>query len=184
MASSQSPVSPSTYWLHSPPFTMSTAGKSQKTGLDSWKQRSPPMQWRREGATCLLKQFGGSVGVVWIGGISKEGKTLSTVELFEWRLGKWWTLPPLLQGRAGCATACCTSGRVFVVGGYQISTGSALASGELFEFGATHQWKSLTSDMETPRWHCAAVALTRPEVVMVVGGEFLLNGLFFVLYLE
>lgn len=150
---------------------MSTTGRSQKTGLESWKQRSPPMQWRREGATCLLKQFGGSVGVVWIGGISKEGETSCTVELFEWRLGKWWVLPPLLQARAGCATACARGSTIFVIGGYQVSTGSALASGESLEFGTTHQWKPLTSNMKTPRWHCAAVALSRPEVIMVVGGE-------------
>lgn len=149
---------------------MSTAGQSHKSGLDSWEKCSSPNSWRRDGSTCFLKQCGEAVGVVLVGGISGDEETSSSVELLEWRLGKWWTLPPLLEARAGCATAC-VRGTIFVVGGYQISTGSALESGERFEFGTTHQWKPLDDAMETPRWYCAAVALARPEVVMVVGGR-------------
>jgi len=149
---------------------MSTVDGSHKSNLDSWKKCSSPNTWRRDGSTCLLKQCGESVGIVWIGGISNDEETSSSVEMLEWRLGKWWTLPPLLQARAGCATAC-ARGTVFVVGGHQVSTGTALNTGELFEFGTTHHWKSLPDTMETPRWHCAAVALTRPEVVIVVGGR-------------
>lgn len=150
---------------------MSTAGGSATSGLDAWKKcPSPNSCWRRDGSTCLLKQCGEAVGAVWIGGISSKEETCSSVELYEWRLRKWWTLPPLLEARAGCATAS-VRGSIFVVGGYQVATGSVLQSGESFEFGGTHQWQALPNSMETPRWYCTAVALTRPEVIVVVGGR-------------
>ena len=107
-------------------------------------------------------------GVIVVGGRSGESDALDTVELFEWRLRRWWKMPPLTTPRCGCMVATIND-NIFVAGGYQGDR--HLDSAEIFSFGKDgQQWEPVVN-MTTSRWYGAAVALSRHNLILAIGGR-------------
>ena len=107
-------------------------------------------------------------GVVVVGGRSPQEDFLDTVEMFEWRLRRWWKLPSMTTPRSGCM-ATTINGNIFVAGGYHNER--QLNSAEMYSFGGDSQKFEPLADMPTSRWHGVAVPLPRHNVVLVVGGR-------------
>ena len=108
------------------------------------------------------------VGVVIVGGRSAEEDCLDTVEMFEWRLRRWWKLPSLSTPRSGCM-ATTINDTVFVAGGYHGE--KQLDSAEMYAFGSENLQFEPIANMTTCRWYGAAVPLPRHNVVLVIGGR-------------
>ena len=108
------------------------------------------------------------LGVVVVGGRSVDEDCLDTVEMYEWRLRRWWKLPPLTTARAGCMVATIND-TVFVTGGYHGAT--QFDSAEVYSFGGERQRFERIASMPTCRWYGAAVPLPRHNVVLVMGGR-------------
>ena len=147
----------------------------------NWKSDAPKsMTPRYDAVAAMLKcntgtgggGRGGSssqfVGVVIVGGRSTECDSLDTVELYEWRLRRWWKMPPLSTPRCGCMVATMNNS-IFVAGGYQGDR--QLDSAEIYHFGDEgQQWEAVGS-MTTTRWYGAAVALSRHNLILTIGGR-------------
>jgi hypothetical protein len=131
-----------------------------------WEKFPSTQQARQDGACAVLKVNGEALGIVTVGGQSRN-KEVNQVELFEWKTKRWWALPSISQSRCGCAAASTGSDVVVVLGGY--SGNQRLDTAESFTFGSK-EWVPLPN-MTTPRWYPAAVGLGRHNSIIVVGGR-------------
>jgi hypothetical protein len=141
-----------------------------------WKNNLPKsLTPRQDGVATLLKcntgGRGGSsqfVGVVLVGGRAMGQNSLDTVELYECRLRRWWSVPPLRTPRCGCM-AMTLNNALIVAGG--VHQDQQLDSAEKYTFGAKKQEWEPIARMPTPRWYGAAVGLSRHNLILLVGGR-------------
>jgi len=111
---------------------------------------------------CAAVSLAGHLHVV--GGATKTGVALATVESFDPKTGFWTVLPQMQRARFGCAVAA-VGGRVYVFGGCGV--GSALAEVEVFDPQHCH-WES-APPMPVARNHCGAAS--SGGKIFILGGN-------------
>ena len=144
----------------------------------NWKRLQSPHFSRNE----ALIAANISQGIILLGGKStalegdkEQEPCLDRIELLEWDLKRWWTLPKLKESRHGCAVAT-VQNTILIVGGRRTRRETAQTQNDLLNtverltFGSSNQWESVTP-MTTPRLFCAAVGLAKHNSIIVMGGQ-------------
>lgn len=133
---------------------------------EAWRALASSIQ-EHHGAASTTINRGGPFGVVLAGGRDGKSTVLREVELYELQTNLWSPLPPLTTPRDGAAAASLND-IVMVVGGR--GTFNTMDTAETWRLGSP-EWEVVPARMKTARSFCAAVALPKYELIVVMGGR-------------